>query len=92
MVSKGEEKFVIYPIYFDKNVTKIEGRKVSLKNSVEKPNIEEIAKAAKSLGLNPVLEKESAHSSQPWQKEGRILVNKKDSKSKILVSISKFLK
>jgi len=92
MVSRGENKFVIYPIYFDKTVTKFLGRKVSLKNAVEKPNIEDIAKAAKSLGLNPVLEKESAHPSHPWRKEGRILVDKKDSKSKILVSISKFLK
>ena len=92
MVSRGENKFVIYPIYFDKNVSKLSGRKVSLKNAVEKPNIDDIAKAAKSLGLDPILEKESAHSSNPWQKHGRILVDKKDSKSKILVSISKFLK
>ncbi len=92
MVSRGENKFVIYPIYFDKTVSRFSGRKVSLKNAIEKPNIEDIVKAAKSLGLNPVLEKESAHSSYPWRKEGRILVDKKNSKSKILVSISKFLK
>jgi len=92
MVSRGENKFVIYPIYFDKTVSKLIGRKVSLKNAVEKPNVEDIAKAAKSLGLNPAIEKNSAHPSHPWQKEGRILVDKKDSKSKILVSISKFLK
>jgi len=92
MVSRGDSKFVIYPIYFDKTVSKFSGRKVSLKNAVEKPNIEEIVKAAKSLGLNPVLEKETSHPFQPWRKEGRILVDKKYSKSKILVSISKFLK
>ena len=92
MVSRGDNKFVIYPIYFDKTFSKLSGRKVSLKNAVEKPNIEDIAKAAKSLGLNPILEKESAHPSHPWRKEGRILVDKKNSKSKILVSISKFLK
>ena len=61
MVSRDEKKFVIYPIYFDKTISKISGRKVSLKNAVEKPNIEEISKAAKSLGLNPVLEKEVTH-------------------------------
>lgn len=92
MVSRGDNKFVIYPIYFDKSVSKFSGRKVSLKNAVEKPNIEDISKAAKSLGLNPVLEKESAHPLHQWRKEGRILVDKKNSKSKILVSISKFLK
>jgi len=92
MVSRGENKFVIYPIYFDKTVSKLSGRKVSLKNSVEKPNIDDIAKAAKSLGLNPVLEIETTHPFYPYRKEGRILVDKKESKSKILISISKFLK
>ena len=91
MVSRGEEKFVVYPIYFDKSVSKFSGRKVSLKNAVEKPNIEDIAKAAKSLGLNPILEKDIPHPSRPWRKEGRVLVDKKDTKSKILVQISKFL-
>jgi len=92
MVSRGENKFVIYPIYFDKTISKLSGRKVSLKNAVEKPIIDDIAKAAKSLGLNPVIEKDSTHPSHPWRKEGRILVDKKGSKSKILVNISKFLK
>jgi len=91
MVSRGEEKYVIYPIYFDKSVSRIAGRKVSKKFAVEKPNIENISKAAKSLGLNPVLEKDIPHPSRTWKKEGRILVDKKDSKSKILVQISKKL-
>jgi len=92
MVSKQENKFVIYPIYFDKTISRASGRKVSLKNAVEKPNINDILKATKSFGLNPILENEVAHPFRQWQKEGRILVDKKDSKSKILVSISKFLK
>ena len=88
MVSKGEEKYVVYPVYFDKTLAKREGRKVSLKNAIEKPTIENIAKAAKSLGLNPVIEKESAHSSRHWKKEGRILIDKKDTKIKLLRQIS----
>ncbi len=92
MVSKTDNKFVLYPVYFDKTISKSSGRKICLKNAVEKPNIEDIAKAAKSLGLNPILEKESAHPLNPWQRDGRILVDKKYSKNKILVSISKFLK
>ncbi|MDH7507413.1 MAG: signal recognition particle subunit SRP19/SEC65 family protein, partial [Candidatus Thermoplasmatota archaeon] len=79
MVSRNENKIVIYPIYFDKTISRISGRKVSLKNAVEKPNIEEIYKAAKSLGLNPVLEKEVSHPFHSWRKDGRILVDKKDS-------------
>ena len=78
MVSRGEDKYAVYPIYFDKTVSRISGRKISKKHAVEKPSIEDISKAAKSLGLNPILEKEVAYPSRNWKKEGRILVDKKD--------------
>ena len=88
MVSRGEDKYVIWPIYFDKSISRLSGRKVPKKVAVEKPNIEDISKAAKSLGLNPVIEKECSYPSKHWKKEGRILVDKKDSKSKILKQIA----
>ena len=88
MVSKGEDKYVVYPIYFDKSVSRLNGRKVAKKHAVEKPTAENISKAAKTLGLNPVLEKEVAHPSRYWKKEGRILVDKKNPKSKLLVQIA----
>jgi len=87
MVSRDEDKYVIWPVYFDKNVSRLDGRKVSKKHAVEKPSIENISKAAKSLGLRPVLEKDCAYPSKPWKKDGRILVDKKDSKSKLLRQI-----
>jgi len=89
MVSRGEDKYVVYPVYFDKTVSRLNGRKVSKKYAVEKTNIDNIMKAAKSLGLNPVLEKDSTHPSHPYKKEGRILIDKKDNKSKLLVQIAK---
>jgi len=88
MVSKDEDKYVIWPIYFDKSASRLNGRKVAKKHAVEKPSVEDIAKAAKSLGLNPVLEKDCAHPSRNRKKEGRVLVDKKDLKSKLLVQIS----
>ncbi len=88
MVSKDEDKYVVWPIYFDKSVSRLSGRKVSKKHAIEKPNIEAIAKAAKSLGLHPILEKDRAHPSRRWKKEGRVIVDKKESKSKVLVQIA----
>lgn len=88
MVSRGEDKYVIYPIYFDKSVSRLNGRKVAKKYAIEKPKAEDISKAAKSLGLSPILENEVAHPSRYWKKEGRVLVDKKDSKSKLLVQIA----
>ena len=88
MVSKDEDKYVVWPIYFDKNVTRFNGRRVSKKQAVEKPSVDDILKSAKSLGLNPVLEKDVPYPSTPWKKEGRILIDKKDSKSKLLKQIA----
>jgi len=91
MVSKDDHKLVIWPIYFDKNISKSKGRKIGKKYSIEKPDIEKIAKAAKSLGLNPIIEKNSSHPSKSWRKEGRIIIDKKDAKSKLIFQISKYL-
>ena len=92
MVSKDEEKYVIWPLYFDESISRKDGRKVSKKLAIEKPNSESILKAAKSLGLNPVLEKEAAHPSRNYKQDGRILIDKKDSKTNVLKDISKKLK
>ena len=88
MVSKGEDKYVIWPLYFDQSLSKLQGRKVAKKHAVEKPTLEDISKAAKSLGLHPILEKTAAHPSKHWKDEGRVLIDKKDSKSKLLVQIA----
>lgn len=88
MVSKDEDKYVIWPIYFDRSVSRLDGRRVSKKHAVEKPSAESISKVAKSLGLHPVLEKKAAHPSRYWKKDGRVLVDKKGSKSKLLVQIA----
>lgn len=88
MVSRQDKKHVIYPLYFDRNLSRSNGRKVGTKNAVEKPLLEAVAKAAKSLGLNPILEKEAMHSSTPWKKEGRLLIEKKGPKTKLLLQLS----
>jgi signal recognition particle subunit SRP19 len=88
MVSKGEDKYVIWPLYFDKSISRLHGRRIAKKYAVEKPSLEEIAKAAKSLGLNPVVEKTSAHPTIPHKKDGRILVDKKETKSTLLKQIA----
>jgi signal recognition particle subunit SRP19 len=88
MVSKDENKYVIYPLYFDSAVSRLKGRKVAKKYAVEKPVLENIAKAAQSLKLNPTIEKNGVHSSTPWKKEGRILVEKKGPKTKLLIQLA----
>ena len=88
MVSRGDDKYVIWPVYFDRSVSRISGRKVSKKIAVDKPKIDNIKKAAIELNLNPVIEKEASHPSRFWKSEGRILVDKINSKAKILRQIA----
>lgn len=88
MVSRTDNNYVIYPIYFDTTVSRKNGRKVAKKHAVEKPSSENIAKAAKSLGYTPILEKDAAHPSTPWKKDGRILLKKKGEKTRLLLQLS----
>ncbi len=47
MVSRDEGKLVLWPMYFDSSLIRVEGRRISKKNAIEKPLAENIAKAAK---------------------------------------------
>jgi signal recognition particle subunit SRP19 len=88
MVSRDEDKYVIWPIYFDAAASRFQGRKVPKKHAVEKPTSEDIAKAAKSLGMNPVLEKNAVYPGTPYKKDGRVIVDKKGPKTKLLIQIA----
>jgi signal recognition particle subunit SRP19 len=88
MVSRNEQKYIVYPMYFDSSLSRLNGRRLGKKNAVEKPTAEAIVKAAGSLGLHPHLEKDRAHPSATWRKEGRVVVDKKGPKTKLLVQIA----
>lgn len=91
MAHREDDKFILYPLYFDNSLSRNDGRRVSLDSSIEKPTIEQIAKAAESLGLHPILERDFSHPSRHWKQDGRILVDKKNSKEKILQQIAQRL-
>ena len=91
MVSREDHKLIIWPCYFDKNKSRANGRKIAKKLSLEKPDLEKIAKAAKTLGLNPIIEKNASHPDTSWRKDGRIIVDNKDVKTKIIFQIAKLL-
>jgi len=88
MVSRDDSTYVIYPVYFDSAVSRFHGRRVSKKYAVEKPSLENLAKAAKSLGLLSAIEKDAVFPSTPWKKDGRILIEKKGPKTKLLIQLA----
>jgi signal recognition particle subunit SRP19 len=85
------DKWVIWPIYFDIDASKKEGRKVGKELAVKNPTADEIFKAAKKLGLNPVKE-EKAYPKRWWRREGRVLVEKKGRKTDIIKRIAEIIK
>jgi len=91
MVSRDDEQLVLWPLYFDKSLSRKQGRRVSKKQAVEKPTVDAIAKAASSLKLHPTVEKTAVHPSQPFKATGRVLVDAKNAKTEVLEQIAKLL-
>ncbi|MBN1682359.1 signal recognition particle protein Srp19 [Candidatus Bathyarchaeota archaeon] len=88
---RDKDKLVIWPIYFDIDLSWSKGRRVPRNLAVKQPKIENIAKAAYEEGLNPELKKESAHPKRPWIKNGLILIDKKLPKNEAIKRIAKKL-
>jgi len=84
MVSKGAERFVLYPRYFDARLSRAEGRRVPDTLAVKSPDASWIENAARKLGLEPEVEAKAAHSAVPGEKAGRVLVAKKGSKEAVI--------
>jgi signal recognition particle subunit SRP19 len=91
MVTKQDEKYVLYPAYFDSQRSR-PLRRIPKALAVRNPSAEELAKAALALKLQPVLEKGRAHPSRPWEKAGRVLVDVRGEKSALLRQLSEKLR
>lgn len=84
------EKYILWPIYFDSHEPRGK-RKVPKNLAVSNPSIDELFKAAKKLGLNPIKE-EKAHPARWWRKEGCIAIDMKGKKNDIIKKIAEIIK
>ena len=89
---RGRGKLRIWPAYFDVRYSRSEGRRVPRNKAIRDPKIEDLERAAKKLGLKPLLQPGAAYSKHPWRKTGVILVDKKAPKEKIIEMISEELR
>ena len=89
---KGDRPIVLYPAYFDVGRSRQQGRRVAKRWAVESPTTQEVASAAKALGLEPQVEDGKAFPSTPWRKEGRVLVRADYFKTSIVQKVAKRLK
>lgn len=89
---KKRNKLYIYPIYFDSERSRNQGRRVNRKMAVKSPTLEIIAKTAASLGYKLEIEPEKAHPKTWWNKGRLAILSSTEKKGKILIKISKKLK
>jgi signal recognition particle subunit SRP19 len=83
----------IYPVYFDANRSRKEGRMVGKELAVENPMARDIAAACGRLGLEPLFEAVKVHP-KDWANPGRVKVNLKKGKNpgvKNSMSLSPFI-
>ncbi|HIQ24321.1 MAG TPA: signal recognition particle protein Srp19 [Pyrodictium delaneyi] len=80
-------RIVVWPVYIDSTASRGEGRKISLRDAVRKPRVEEIVEAAKRLGLNPEVE-EARYPRSWWENTRRVIVDKMGSKLATLKALA----
>jgi len=85
------DKAIIWPIYFDVNKSRAEGRRVPKNMAVQSPKIAEIKESADKLCLQNEVNLEAHFPKMPWAKSGMLLVEKKEAKEKIIQKIAKQL-
>ena len=91
-MAKKDKPMVLYPAYFDSGRSREEGRRVSKSLAVPAPKVDEIHAAARSLGLQSLIDPDKAHSSTPWEKEGRVLIQGNYVKTSVVRRIAEKLK
>ncbi len=89
---KGNRPIVLYPAYFDLSRSRADGRRVAKKWAVEAPTVEEVAAAAKALGLQPEVDAEKAFPTSHWRHDGRVLVRADYFKTSIVQKVAQRIK
>ena len=78
----------VWPQYLNKNLSLSEGRKISLEDAVKDPNINDIERALKRIGLTYELERDKAYPGKWYEKSGGALVEWDKSKLELIREIS----
>lgn len=65
---------VLWPAYFDADLTRREGRRVPLDLAVENPTIEEIAQAVGQVGYDAQIDRDVAYPREHYETRGRVVV------------------
>ncbi|HEX9908421.1 MAG TPA: signal recognition particle subunit SRP19/SEC65 family protein [Thermoplasmata archaeon] len=92
MAVDPDDAVILWPSYFDLRVSREHGRRVAKKEAIEAPTAHMLFEAAKSLGLDCILELETAYPRHWYRTEGRVLVEPKYDKKVLIRKIAAKLK
>ena len=89
---KDYDHIVVWPDYFNKNLSKAQGRRVSKSKCVFDPILRDLTDAVKGAGLEQTEVNEHARlPRRPYVRSGYVVVPKTQPKSQLLTRISKRL-
>ena len=89
--SQKQDLRVIYPEYFDKNLSMRLGRRVPLKLAYDAPEAKRVALAAQKAGYEVFLDSDKHYSRTWYNRNGRVLITKDGSKEVQIREIAKNL-
>ena len=84
------KQIVIYPAYFDANLSRRRGRRVPRHFAIPNPSVDSIIKTCASIGLNPEIENKSYP--RDISSRTRIVVDKRGSKLRTIYLICEALR
>lgn len=88
---KLDNQAIIWPVYFDVNKSRAEGRRVNRSQAVISPKITEIKEAADKLGLENEVNLEGHFPKAHWNKCGMLIVAKNEPKEDVIQKLAKQL-
>jgi len=90
---RKKSKTIFWLAYFDKRLTRKQGRRLSKSEAIDKITLEQLVEAARMLGFEVDVDPEARFPASWYEHPGRILVNTEgQSKSKVLQKIGKQLR
>ena len=83
---------VIWPAFLDADLSRGEGRRVSLEEAIPDPTADEIATAVQQVGYDAVIERDKTYPRE-YEQRGRVLVKNADdaTKSDLLGAVAAYL-
>jgi len=73
---------VLWPAYFDAELSRSGGRRVPADLAVEEPSVEEIAEAVGQVGYDAVVERDAAYPREHYRSRGKVVVQGADDDGK----------